>query len=519
VFTDQPTSYGDVSSGDERPLGEVEDELASLAAQMAAGMCRSLELLAEFDRRGGWDGWPSCAAWLAWRCGLTARTAREHVRVAHALVSRPLIRAGFARGELSYAKVRALTRAGEAVDEQELLRLAHVLTAAQLDVAMRVYCRVTSEEARETQAGEKVSWQWDSDGSLVLQARLAPEDGALVLQALEAARQRLWKDGEQERRGSAEPRELELRPSNVDALVAVADAALAEEGKLRGGADRYQVVVHVDQAALRGDRDGASVLEEGPALAPETARRLACDASVVTITEQEGAPLDLGRKTRTISWALRRALKARDRGCRYPGCENRRFLDAHHIHHWANGGATTLDNLLLLCRRHHRALHEGEYTIDEHGRFFNRFGCEIHGVPPPLPGPAKPFQDKKGVGPLATGCGERMDLSLTIGALTTCIDPDRLRRFPELPRGLVLWSDDHFVRLTGRFDLDDDTDAGIPLFVLPEGYRPRVLTSCQVTSRAGATHLRVEPNGTVTTDSPAAGWIQVTDVHFQPALN
>jgi hypothetical protein len=113
------------------------------------------------------------------------------------------------------------------------------------------------------------------------------------------------------------------------------------------------VVVHVDERVLAADGEGGCELENGSALAPETARRLACDASVVRN----------GRKSRTIPPSMRRALRARDGGCRFPGCTERRFVDAHHIEHWACGGRTDMSNLVQLCRRHHRLVHEGGFRI------------------------------------------------------------------------------------------------------------------------------------------------------------
>src|SRR5436309_2685044 len=130
---------------------QLEVELATLAAHLSAGRCRWLELVGELDRRGGWaeDGPGSCAAWIAWRCGLTARAAREHVRVARRLPELPRTRAAFSRGALSYAKVRALTRVATTESEQELLELAFVLTAAQLERTLRACRRLTAAEARE----------------------------------------------------------------------------------------------------------------------------------------------------------------------------------------------------------------------------------------------------------------------------------------------------------------------------------------------------------------------------------
>ena len=191
-------------------------------------------------------------------------------------------------------------------------------------------------------------------------------DGALLLRALDAMRDTQWN----RERGSAEPRPAR-QASNAEALVAVAEAALAHPDGSRPGGERYQIVIHADEAALTRDGGGGCELEDGAALAPETARRLACDASTVRN----------GRKTRTIPPAMRRALRARDRGCQFPGCENRRFLDAHHVHHWARGGETTLANLVLLCRRHHRLLHEGGWHIDRRARFYDLRGHPHPAVP------------------------------------------------------------------------------------------------------------------------------------------
>jgi len=149
----------------------------------------------------------------------------------------------------------------------------------------------------------------------------------------------------------------------ADALVGVAESFLANGPP--ASAPHAQVVLHVGLDALSGDGEGMCELEDGPALVPETARRLGCDAAVVRIIESgDGQPLDVGRSTRTVSPALRRALKSRDRGCRFPSCGQTRFLHAHHVRHWAQGGATSLANLLTLCTFHHRALHEGGYTAE-----------------------------------------------------------------------------------------------------------------------------------------------------------
>ena len=380
-------------------FGELEEELAALASHIYAGTCRWLELVAELDRRGGLIDC-NCAEWLAWRCGLTPRTAREHVRIARRLRELPLIRAAFSRGELSSAKVRALTRIAEAESEEDLLELALGMTAAQLERAVRAYRRVTTGEAVAVQEQAHLDWYWDEDGSLVVRGRLAPEDGAVFLQGLDAVRER----------GSAEPRQ-----TKAEALGAMAAAALSGDGGSGGG--RYQVVVHVDEAVLG---EGGCELAEGPAIAPETARRLACEASVVEIRERAGKPLSVGRKTRSIPPALRRALKRRDRGCRFPGCENHRFVDAHHIRHWAHGGETSLGNLVTLCRRHHRLVHEGGYSVErlpgERLRFRNPRGAPIPDAPRSPPGSLAPLLTIE-TRAYATGAGDRMNLDLAVQAL------------------------------------------------------------------------------------------------------
>jgi hypothetical protein len=182
--------------------------------------------------------------------------------------------------------------------------------------------------------------------------------------------------------------------------------------------------VHADAATLSGDEPGGRCeLEDGSPLAVETVRRLACDASIVQLLERDGQPLRIGRKTRSIPPALRRALNARDRGCRFPGCGSRRFLDAHHIEHWVNGGPTNLDNLLQLCGHHHRLLHEGGYRITRTAGggilFHRRDGRPIqvcpgraHGRPATLPLPRRPDA-------CLPRSNDRLDLELAVDAVLT----------------------------------------------------------------------------------------------------
>ena len=152
----------------------------------------------------------------------------------------------------------------------------------------------------------------------------------------------------------------------ADALARVAEGWLAGNGSAGSAADRFVVNLHTDVETLAADGAGAEAeLEEAGTVSAETARRLACDAAVVRwLDGHDGEPLGIGRKSRTVPPAIRRALQRRDLGCCFPGCSCARFVDAHHIRHWADGGPTSLDNLVLLCRHHHRLVHEAGFTLE-----------------------------------------------------------------------------------------------------------------------------------------------------------
>jgi hypothetical protein len=292
-----------------------------------------------------------------------------------------------AGGRLSYSKVRAITRVACAATEEVFLTTALHGTASHVETLVRQFrrARESQELSREAQqqASRGLTCLHDDDGSLVLKCRLPAEMGALVLKALEGAVQELRHDV------SAETSQERPTPSarRADALVAIAESFLKHGLEDLSGGDRQQIVVHVDAETLRDGAVGRCELEDGPSLPAETARRLACDASVVAILEDaDGNPLDVGRKTRSIPPALRRALRARDRGCRFPGCPNTRYLDGHHVRHWAQGGETKLDNLISLCRFHHRQVHEGRVLVqrldDGAWRFVKPDGGSFDGVAP-----------------------------------------------------------------------------------------------------------------------------------------
>jgi len=367
-------------------LGRLGAQITELAAHLDAAEYRFLVLVEAFDRQGGWQqpGVNSCAHWLHWKCGLGIGVAREKVRVARALPELPRISGAFGAGRVSYSKVRAMTRVATPDNEEVLLNTALHGTAAHVETQVRLYRRWKRQEAlqreNQRQAVRELSWHIDETGCWVFRGRFTPEQGALIARALEHAMDAQFTELRDEPREVSEDIERDqlqgpamsepIAQRRADALERVAAGYLARPEPASTGGDRCIVHLHTDIGTLRADGDGAEAeIENAPGrgshVPAETSRRLACDAAVVHWRETaDGEPLSVGRKTRTIPPAIRRALKRRDGGCRFPGCSATRFVDAHHIHHWADGGETRLDNLVLLCRRHHRLLHEGGYSID-----------------------------------------------------------------------------------------------------------------------------------------------------------
>jgi hypothetical protein len=359
-----------IPSDQPRSIDELDRAICTLARQMNAESHRMLVLVREFDERLGWAKWSfkSCAEWFAWRCGLSQSAAREKVRTAHALRHLPAIAAAFADGRLSYSKVRALTRVAQPQDEDLLLAYALEATVDRVEERCRQIRNVEPESAhRARSVWERRSlWIWrdDTRGTLRISVEVPIEEGELIAKAIDCAVAAGEVSTGVEPDLNGETKGFPWRAQQADALVAVAKSYLSgggAGGERASTADHTLVVVHVDEAALR---DGAGRSD----LPIDTIKRLACDGSVVTVVEGErGEPLDVGRKQRVVSTALRRALYARDRGCTFPGCQRRRYLDAHHLHHWADGGETNPDNLTLLCTYHHRLLHEGSFKIEREG--------------------------------------------------------------------------------------------------------------------------------------------------------
>ncbi len=403
------------------------DGIAELSARIQAATYELLGMIRAFDEREGWAGFVSCAHWLNWRTGLALGAAREKVRVARALADLPLLSEAMHRGRISYSKVRALTRVATPANERRLLDFALSGTAAHVERLARAWRRADrlaegADEQRRQERRNLTTWV-DDDGMVVIRGRLSPEVGAVVRRALEAAADRLRAevsleeaaensvgqrqadalgvvaesalaadldrgtagdryqvvlhvevetlqaeagDGEPDVSAETRPGALPTASPGPAGVVIVGSDVSAETSSRVAGVRACADTSGCPAPAVPSDRvPGQAALEDADGLrvSVETAKRMACDAAVVVMRHGvDGSVLDVGRKTRTIPPALRRALQARDRQCRFPGCHARR-CDVHHVRPWADGGPTRLDNLVLLCRRHHRAVHEEGFQV------------------------------------------------------------------------------------------------------------------------------------------------------------
>jgi hypothetical protein len=381
------TSASSSSPISRRSLDQLEGEIINLSQQLNVTEYEFLVLIREFDIRQGWKAWlfNNCAEWLNFKCGMSLGTAREKVRVALALYDLPQCSAAFAAGDLSYSKARALSRCANPRNEGELLDYSLRATAAQVEThchqLRNAQRRQSTTDANQVHSARYLRRFEHDDGSITLSAQLPKETGDLVMKAIEIAAAALESGGATSRNtapasgAGANKTSLPVDADaffrqQADALVHLAQVFLAGGKSRSSTADHYQVMVHVDESALRDDGGKSD-------LPIETVRRITCDASLVTVVEDEaGNPLNAGRKTRVVSSPMKRALLGRDKCCRFPGCSHDKWLDAHHVMHWADGGDTSMDNTLLLCSTHHRLLHEGGFTIQENfaGEWYFRNG-------------------------------------------------------------------------------------------------------------------------------------------------
>lgn len=355
--------------------------------------------LAEFERRGAHadDGFVSLSSWLVARHRLSPSTATRRVRVARALRDMPQAAQACAAGELSDAAVAILASARESHPdafsrcEDALLQAARTLPVPGLRSVVAYWQQAQDLDRAEREEDERFGRRRlhaspTLGGMVRLDGDLDPETGQLLMAALQAVM-------DADARTRREPELRNPAQRRADALGEVCRAWLDSSDRPGVLGERPHVVVTLDLEALEG-RAGRSELQDWGPVTPETARRLACDAKVSrVITDAASSPLDVGRATKVVPPALRRALTVRDRGCAFPGCGRPpSWCDAHHVRHWADGGETALDNLVLLCRPHHRAIHRGfrvqirdgtpAFTRPD-GTSIDTIGCLRDGSPPP----------------------------------------------------------------------------------------------------------------------------------------
>lgn len=377
-------------AGDETPVQELGAQIVGLAGRLASATCRWLLLVAAFDARDGCApyGLASTARWLSHACGLSRRTAVDHVRVARALAGFPALADAMSSGRLSYSHVRAIARLARAGEDQlvaDLVMVAEHGTVGQLETMVRGLRTVEDNRADPpTTPPEYVSHSWAEDSRWRWSGRLDPERGALVASAIESIA----------RAEGITAADAVVRMAEI-ALATLADAKTPPR-RLRAD-ERAAVVIHLDLVALaetttddapgtaRSERSGpmgsaerkrpSARLPAGPGLPQRVVERLMCDCRIRAVVRNGTNVLDVGRSRRVVTERLLRGLLIRDGGCVHPGCGSTKGLEAHHVRHWIRGGRTDMANLVLLCSRHHHAHHDGEFTITpaEPGQFrFNR---------------------------------------------------------------------------------------------------------------------------------------------------
>jgi len=342
---------------------------------------KRLRWLADQDRRASYraDGYLSAAAWLADRFGVAAGTAKREVGVAQALEEMPDVREAFLAGELASGAVRILAEARDehpepfAEQEQALVEQAQTKTVDELRRVLACWSGAVDaegwvEHAEQLRDRRRLDVCSTASGMVKVDGELDPESGEAILTALQAL-----VDAELRTGGAADLRTPTQR--RADALVELARRYLDSPERSSVGGERPYLTVTVDVTTLRrwagqagtGDEaDRRAELDHTGMVHPETARRSACDASLMRVVMAgPSEPLEVGRRTPVVPPHLRRAVVVRDKACRFPGCRRRHpWCDADHVIHWADGGRTVLENLALLCRPHHRLVHEGRFRLE-----------------------------------------------------------------------------------------------------------------------------------------------------------
>ena len=355
----------------------IDERLAIVVGQLNAVHAQIVALVAEADATDAWavSGIKSLPHWLTWQAGVSPATARQWVDTAAQLESHPATADLFTHGVLTLDQTAVAVQAPEHNDH-EFAALAPLATVSQL----RVMVRAASEPREPEPAGdqESCSHTFDENGRLHLRADLDPDRGQLVERALAEARDRLFQQGQQDL-------------TWADALVQVCRSSL--DGQAAHRRDRYRINLF-----LALDEPIPARWEGGLTVPDSLRRHVTCDGTLSPVFTRGGVPVSVGRTTRVIPERTRRLVMHRDRGCRFPGCGSRLGLECHHVDHWEDLGPSDTDNLIVLCGRHHRLHHQGEFTISGNPddpptiAFRYRHGWVIE-RPTPTPDSAQPVDD------------------------------------------------------------------------------------------------------------------------------
>ena len=321
-----------------------------------------------FERRRAFasEGAASAVSWLRARCRMSAGAAAQQVEVARQLPELPQAEQALRDGEIGFHHAAVIARSAADIGadrvrtvEATLVEAARKLDPGRLRLVTRHLRHCADPDGALTAANDDHAHRWlhlsqTYDGVFVVDGKLDAEGGALLKAAINALDTPCKSDD----RSAAQRR--------ADALVELATRQLqaGELPAVAGQRPHLTVAASVETLRAQSGAPAGELSWAGPVVA-ETVRRIACDAAVSKVTvDTHGYPLDVGRTVRTIPPAIRRALVIRDRGCRFPGCDRPpEWTDGHHLKHWADGGETRLDNLVLLCRRHHRQVHEHGWRL------------------------------------------------------------------------------------------------------------------------------------------------------------
>lgn len=360
---------------------EIIFELDSIHVSAGELWLRRLQGFAELDRREVWeaDGCIDMAQWVAGRYGFSCYRANRYIGAGHSISKLPLISEALSDGSLEVDRAVELCRFATPETEEGILEWAEGKTWGQVKWKADLETKPSMEEAQEIDKQRSLHHWWEAGGAVLgISGRLPAAEGASVAKALDRIADQL----------AASPEDYgDIEERRADALVLLAKQRLADDGDR----DRTTVVVHADIETLTL-KDKHVSLEGGGKIHPAILERLLCDCSLQTVLHEGGQPVGIDRISRNVPPKLMRLLRWRDKCCTFPGCEHKRFVDAHHIKWWIEGGLTNIDNLALVCSFHHKLVHEHNWKVElgpfGKVRWFRPDGSEYRPGPDP-PGPPK----------------------------------------------------------------------------------------------------------------------------------